>query len=63
MNHFVRHDNIKCLGHRGVHPPTEKMHSKKDVFFCLRKFATSGCKDNKDWVKKKCEHTESWQNW
>ena len=42
MNHFVRHDNIKCLGHhtRGVHPPTEKM---QDVFFFLRKFATSGC--------------------
>ena len=33
--------------YRGIHPPTEKTHSKQEVFFCLHKFTTSG-NPNKD---------------
>ena len=38
---------------RGIHLPTEKTHSKQDVFFCLRKFATPGSYTQERLGKKK----------
>ena len=32
----IKNTKLKLIDNRGIHPPTEKTHSKQDMFFCLQ---------------------------